>query len=207
MSIQWSKAVVFGGVMLAGIVASVPQAAAAPARATYATAGARTSVPYGWVDFCNRYSTECDVQGLDAVDIDLTPAALSDIERVNRKVNMAVQPVTDMDHWGVVDRWDYPLDGKGDCEDYALLKRKILMHDGYPRQALLVTVVKDHEGEGHAILTIKTNQGEFVLDNLDDRVLPWADTGYRFIKRQSQEDPNLWQSIGAPAPAPQFTAR
>ena len=207
MSIQWSKAVVFGGVMLAGIVASVPQTAAAPARATYATAGARTSVPYGWVDFCNRYSTECDVQGLDAVDIDLTPAALSDIERVNRKVNMAVQPVTDMDHWGVVDRWDYPLDGKGDCEDYALLKRKILMHDGYPRQALLVTVVKDHEGEGHAILTIKTNQGEFVLDNLDDRVLPWADTGYRFIKRQSQEDPNLWQSIGAPAPAPQFTAR
>lgn len=207
MSIQWSKAVVFGGVMLAGIVASVPQAAAAPARATYATAGARTSVPYGWVDFCNRYSTECDVQGLDAVDIDLTPAALSDIERVNRKVNMAVQPVTDMDHWGVVDRWDYPLDGKGDCEDYALLKRKILMHDGYPRQALLVTVVKDHEGEGHAILTIKTNLGEFVLDNLDDRVLPWADTGYRFIKRQSQEDPNLWQSIGAPAPAPQFTAR
>ncbi len=207
MSIQWSKAVVFGGVMLAGIVASVPQAAAAPARATYATAGARTSVPYGWVDFCNRYSTECDVQGLDAVDIDLTPAALSDIERVNRKVNMAVQPVTDMDHWGVVDRWDYPLDGKGDCEDYALLKRKILMHDGYPRQALLVTVVKDHEGEGHAILTIKTNQGEFVLDNLDDRVLPWADTGYRFIKRQSQEDPNVWQSIGAPAPAPQFTAR
>jgi len=207
MSIQWSKAVVFGGVMLAGIVASVPQAAAAPARATYATAGARTSVPYGWVDFCNRYSTECDVQGLDAVDIDLTPAALSDIERVNRKVNMAVQPVTDMDHWGVVDRWDYPLDGKGDCEDYALLKRKILMHDGYPRQALLVTVVKDHEGEGHAILTIKTNQGEFVLDNLDDRVLPWGDTGYRFIKRQSQEDPNVWQSIGAPAPAPQFTAR
>jgi predicted transglutaminase-like cysteine proteinase len=207
MSIQWSKAVVFGGVMLAGIVASVPQAAAAPARATYATAGARTSVPYGWVDFCNRYSTECDVQGLDAVDIDLTPAALSDIERVNRKVNMAVQPVTDMDHWGVVDRWDYPIDGKGDCEDYALLKRKILMHDGYPRQALLVTVVKDHEGEGHAILTIKTNQGEFVLDNLDDRVLPWADTGYRFIKRQSQEDPNVWQSIGAPAPAPQFTAR
>lgn len=207
MSIQWSKAVVFGGVMLAGIVASAPQAAAAPARATYATAGARTSVPYGWVDFCNRYSTECDVQGLDAVDIDLTPAALSDIERVNRKVNMAVQPVTDMDHWGVVDRWDYPTDGKGDCEDYALLKRKILMHDGYPRQALLITVVKDHEGEGHAILTIKTNQGEFVLDNLDDRVLPWADTGYRFIKRQSQEDPNLWQSIGAPAPAPQFTAR
>ena len=207
MSIQWSKAVVFGGVMLAGIVASVPQAAAAPARATYATAGARTSVPYGWVDFCNRYSTECDVQGLDPVDIDLTPAALSDIERVNRKINMAVQPVTDMDHWGVVDRWDYPLDGKGDCEDYALLKRKILMHDGYPRQALLVTVVKDHEGEGHAILTIKTNQGEFVLDNLDDRVLPWADTGYRFIKRQSQEDPNVWQSIGAPAPAPQFTAR
>ena len=112
-----------------------------------------------------------------------------------------------MDHWGVVDRWDYPTDGKGDCEDYALLKRKILMAAGYPRQALLMTVVKDHEGEGHAILTIKTNRGEYVLDNLDDKVMAWSDTGYTFIKRQSQEDPNLWQTIGVPAPAPQFTAR
>lgn len=209
MAIDWSRATILAGAVLAGMLVAADAAAAGPTlpTATYASVGGSTSVPYGWVDFCNRYGGECDVQPLEPADIDLTAAALKGIERVDRQVNAAVQPVTDMDHWGVVDRWDYPTDGKGDCEDYALLKRKILMHEGYPRQALLITVVKDLEGEGHAILTLKTNRGEFVLDNLNDKVLAWSDTGYKFIKRQSQTDPNLWQSIGTPAAGPQFTAK
>ena len=207
MAFSRSKAAAGFGMVLAGVALTCIPAQAAPAHASYAVAGARTSVPYGWVDFCNRYSTDCDVEPLSAVDVDLTAGAMKDLERVNRQVNAAIKPETDMDHWGVLDRWDYPMDGKGDCEDYALLKRKILMSAGYPRQALLMTVVKDHEGEGHAILTVRTTRGEYVLDNLDDRVMAWSDTGYTFIKRQSQEDPNLWQSIGVPAPAPQFTAR
>ena len=207
MAFSRSKAAAVFGVVLAGVALTCGPARAASAHAGYAVAGSRTSVPYGWVDFCNRYATDCDVEPLSAVDVDLTASSMKDLERVNRQVNAAIKPETDMDHWGVVDRWDYPTDGKGDCEDYALLKRKILMAAGYPRQALLMTVVKDHEGEGHAILTIKTNRGEYVLDNLDDKVMAWSDTGYTFIKRQSQEDPNLWQTIGVPAPAPQFTAR
>ena len=196
------------GAILAVLAVGGAQAASAPAlpRAGYAAVGARTSVPFGWVDFCSRYGSECDVEPLEPVDLDLTPAALADLERVDRQVNAAVAPVTDMDHWGVVDRWDYPIDGKGDCEDYALLKRKMLIHMGYPRQALLMTVVKDLEGEGHAILTVKTSHGEFVLDNLNDKVTAWTDTGYKFIKRQSQSDPNLWQSIGVPSAGPQFTS-
>lgn len=209
MAIDWSRAAILAGVVLAGLVVSGEVASAAPAlpHATFAAVGGRTSVPYGWVDFCNRYASECDVEAMDPVDIDLTPTALKDVERIDRQVNAAVKPETDMDHWGVVDRWDYPFDGKGDCEDYALLKRKMLIHAGYPRQALLITVVKDLEGEGHAILTLKTSQGEFVLDNLNDKVMAWADTGYKFIKRQSQSDPNVWQSIGTPSSGPQFTAR
>ncbi len=207
MAFSKSRAAAAFGVLLAGVMLTCGAAQAASAHASYAAAGPRTSVPYGWVDFCNRYATDCDVEPLSAIDVDLTATAMRDLERINRQVNAAIQPETDMDHWGVVDRWDYPMDGKGDCEDYALLKRKILMSAGYPRQALLMTVVKDHEGEGHAILTVKTNRGEYVLDNLDDKVVAWSDTGYMFIKRQSQEDPNLWQSIGVPAPAPQFTAR
>ena len=208
MAIDWSRAAILAGVVLTGLLVSGEDASAAPAlpHATYAAVGGRTSVPYGWVDFCGRYASECDVEAMDPVDIDLTPAALKDVERIDRQVNAAIKPETDMDHWGVVDRWDYPLDGKGDCEDYALLKRKLLIHAGYPRQALLITVVKDLEGEGHAILTLKTSQGEFVLDNLNDKVMAWADTGYKFIKRQSQSDPNVWQSIGTPSSGPQFTA-
>jgi predicted transglutaminase-like cysteine proteinase len=112
-----------------------------------------------------------------------------------------------MDHWGVVDQWDYPADGKGDCEDYALLKRRMLMAEGLPRQALLMTVVKESNGDGHAILTVKTNRGEFVLDNLTDEVKAWNKTPYRFVKRQSEQNPNVWVSIGAPTAAPPYVSR
>jgi predicted transglutaminase-like cysteine proteinase len=166
-----------------------------------------TTVPYGWVDFCNRYAGECDGPALPRADLVLTPTALKEVEKVNRSVNAKVVSVTDEEHWGVIDRWDYPMDGKGDCEDYALLKRKLLLEHGYPRQALLMTVVKDHAGEGHAVLTIKTDKGDYVLDNLSDRVTRWDETGYRFVKRQSQEDPNRWVSLGVPTSAPLFTAR
>ncbi|MDX7950875.1 transglutaminase-like cysteine peptidase [Lichenihabitans sp. Uapishka_5] len=166
-----------------------------------------TSVPYGWVDFCNRYAGECDGPTLVPVTIPPTAATLRDLDQVNRSVNSSVTSVTDMEHWGVVDRWDYPLDGKGDCEDYVLMKRKVLMDRGLPRQALLVTVVKDHAGEGHAVLTVKTGKGDLVLDNMTDKVMRWDETGYRFIKRQSGEDQNRWVSIGTPEPGPLFTAK
>ena len=106
--------------------------------------------------------------------------------------------MTDMDHWGVVERWNYPDDGYGDCEDYALQKRKMLMQAGWPREALLMTVVRDQNGDGHAMLTVKTDKGEYILDNQRDEILLWSDTGYRFVKRQSQSDPNVWVSLGDP---------
>ncbi|MBV8471887.1 MAG: transglutaminase-like cysteine peptidase [Hyphomicrobiales bacterium] len=183
---------------LAGALAALQstQAANAYDSATYAPIGASTSVPWGWVDFCQRYAGECDQGALPARDINLSATAISEIARVNQWVNAHVEPETDPDHWGLADRWDYPLDGKGDCEDYALLKRKMLIDAGYPRQALLMTVVKDGDEEGHAVLTVKTNKGEFVLDNLNDEMRPWTATGYRFVKRQSQTDQNVWLTIG-----------
>ena len=102
---------------------------------------------------------------------------------------------------------DYPSDGKGDCEDCALFKRKILIEEGFPRQALLMTVVKDEHNEGRFILTVKTSAGEFVLDNMNDEVKPWDRTGYRFVKRQSQTDQNVWVQIGDPTTAPDYVSR
>ena len=143
---------------------------------------------------------------MPAEDVVLNARALKDMDRINRLVNISVVPTTDMDHWGVVDRWDYPLDGRGDCEDYALQKRRLLMGAGFPRQALLMTVVKDHAGEGHAVLTVKTTRGDFVLDNMVDTVVGWDQTGYRFVKRQSQEDPDVWRTIEPGVAAPLFTS-
>jgi predicted transglutaminase-like cysteine proteinase len=192
--------------------ASLTPACAAPAGATSpapvldAPAGGPTSVPYGWANFCLRYSGECDSGPLPPLDVILTPNAMKEIERVDRWVNSHVKPAPDAD-WGVIDKWDYPADGEGDCEDYALFKRKILMEEGFPRQALLMTVVKDERNEGHAVLTVKTNGGEFVLDNMNDEVKPWNRTGYRFVKRQSQTDQNLWVQVGGLTAAPDYVSR
>jgi predicted transglutaminase-like cysteine proteinase len=106
----------------------------------------------------------------------------------------------------VVEKWTYPEDGYGDCEDYVLLKRRMLMQLGWPREALLITVVRDHKGDGHAVLTVRTNKGEMILDNQVADILLWADTGYRYIKRQSQSDPNIWISLGDTRPTPYVAA-
>ncbi len=131
----------------------------------------------------------------------MTQAAWKDLVRVNRWVNDNVKPMTDMDHWGVIEKWSYPTDGYGDCEDYVLLKRKMLIDAGWPREALLITVVRDKKGEGHAVLTVKSDKGEFILDNQNEDIVAWTDTGYRFVKRQSQTDQNAWVSLGDTRPA------
>ena len=53
--------------------------------------------------------------------------------------------MTDMDHWGVIEKWSLPTDGYGDCEDYVLMKRKMLIDAGWPREALLITVALTNE--------------------------------------------------------------
>ena len=157
---------------------------------------------WGWLDFCRRTPNDCRANGGKAQDVRLDATSWSTLVEVNRSINAAIEPATDQEHWGVADRWDYPTDGKGDCEDYVLLKRKVLVERGFPRQALLVTVVVDQNGEGHAVLTVKTDHGDFVLDNMRDDILAWVKTGYRFVKRQSQEDPNRWVALDDAVAAP-----
>ena len=197
-------AVALGGVLAVGF-ATIGDAQTM--NATYASVGSETSVPFGWVDFCSRYAGECGEDERAPQPVHLTVAAMKKIRQVNTYVNNNIQAVSDMDHWGVVDRWDYPTDGKGDCEDFALLKRRMLIAAGFPRQALLMTVVKESNGDGHAILTVKTDRGEFALDNLDNAVKPWADTGYRFVKRQSEANQNVWVSLGEPTAAPAYVSK
>lgn len=171
-------------------------------RAHYAIVGEQTHPPIGWTMFCAEYKQECDTQPSTPHDIVLSAAAWRDLNKVNTWVNDNVKPITDMDHWGVVERWSYPDDGYGDCEDYALLKRRMLIEAGWPREALLMTVVRDRRNEGHAVLTVKTDRGEFILDNQTSKILAWTDTGYRLVKRQSQSDQNVWVSLGDQYTAP-----
>jgi predicted transglutaminase-like cysteine proteinase len=176
-------------------------------KASYEAVGGLASVPYGWVDFCGRRPEECSLGKLKPLDLRLTRATWSDLNRINKRVNAAIEPMTNLAHWGtMLDHWDYPVDGKGDCKVYALYKRKLLIDAGFPRQALLMTIVKDLEGEGHAILTVKTDRGEFILDNLTDEIRPWNATGYTYLKRQAQDDPNMWLNLGGVRGLPSLAA-
>jgi predicted transglutaminase-like cysteine proteinase len=187
-----------GGTLFLFAAASllVPSWTGAAERMAYIAVGEVTRPPIGWVQFCEERPWECKTEATEARDVQLTNVAFKELDRVNRYVNDHVKPMTDLEHYGVVEKWAYPEDGYGDCEDYVLLKRRMLMQLGWPRQALLITVVRDKKGDGHAVLTVRSSKGEFILDNQEAEILPWSDTGYRYVKRQSQSDPNVWVSLG-----------
>lgn len=193
-------------VALVTVCFAAPASAGLRERPLYVALGEKARPPIGWVQFCDERPWECRAEPSEPRDVDLTKAARNEIERVNRFVNERIKPMTDLEHYGVVEKWTYPEDGYGDCEDYVLLKRRMLMQLGWPREALLITVVRDHKGDGHAILTVRTNKGEMILDNQVADILLWADTGYRYIKRQSQSDPNIWISLGDTRPTPYVAA-
>ena len=154
-----------------------------------------TPPPYGHADFCRRDPREC-VQGvLEETRRAGSGEALAELDRVNRHVNAEIAPVTDMEQYGVEDYWTLPRSGKGDCEDYALLKRQRLMHAGWPASALLMTVVFDEKREGHAVLTARTADGDFILDNKTSEIRLWSKTPYQFVMRQSYLDPLVWMSL------------
>jgi predicted transglutaminase-like cysteine proteinase len=165
-------------------VASLPIVASGDARA-----------PYAWNDLCKRSASACHVDTREAESVEMTPKLWKTLVTLNTRVNREIEAVTDQDHWGVVDRWDLPEDGRGDCEDYALLKRKRLVEAGVPRRALLMTVVIDEENAGHAVLMIRTDRGDFILDNKRNAILPWNQTGYVYVKRESQMRTG-WTSLG-----------
>lgn len=193
--IRASRASAFAAMIL---LAATTAASAGGNKSLFIPVGETARAPIGWVEFCAEYKSECATKPSAPRDVVLSPKAWADLVQVNTWVNDTIKPMTDLDHWGVVERWSYPDDGKGDCEDYVLLKRRMLIDAGWPREALLVTVVREKNGDGHAVLTVKTNKGEYVLDNQHADVRLWSETPYRFVKRQSQADQNTWVALGDP---------
>jgi predicted transglutaminase-like cysteine proteinase len=198
---QRSKSVlaVLGMVFLAAstVNAASQQVSMLPVASAAITVG-DTLPPIGWVQFCGERPEECQANVHPGRVMQLDEKRWRQLVRINRDVNENVDPVSDLEHWGTLERWSYPTDGRGDCEDYVLEKRRRLMEAGWPASALLITVVRDKRGDGHAVLTVKTDRGDFVLDNQEARVKGWTETGYRFVKRQSDVHPNKWVSLGGP---------
>lgn len=147
--------------------------------------------PIGYLQFCGQFPQECNAMGRGRTYMPLSPERWAELDRINRQVNASVVPVTDFELYGQEEMWTYP-NRYGDCEDYALLKRLMLIQHGWAPESLLMTVVWDENGDGHAVLTVTTSAGDLVLDNKRDEILRWQSTGYVFEKRQSTQGRGRW---------------
>jgi predicted transglutaminase-like cysteine proteinase len=152
------------------------------------------SPPIGAYQFCKEIPADCANPAGDQGVLTLTEDRWKTILKINYQVNSTITPMTDKEIYGVEERWAYPQTA-GDCEDYALLKRKLLINAGFSPSDLLMTVVLQPNGEGHAVLTVRTDRGDFILDNMRNKVMLWADTEYTFLKRQSASDPTRWSKL------------
>ena len=153
------------------------------------------TAPVGHQTFCQENPAACTGGTAKPVVVKLSEQRWSELIAINDKVNKAIRPVTDQDLFGTVEYWTYPTNGAGDCEEYVLEKQRQLTKAGWPASALLITVVKDLKNDGHAVLTVRTDQGDVVLDNQIEVVLPWYSTPYRDVKRQSTTNPSQWTAI------------
>lgn len=169
--------------------------------ASWLRLGQETSRPYGHVDYCGRHASDCVSRKVSGT---LPPARLAVLEKVNTAVNRAIEPVTDQKQYGRAELWKVGAQA-GDCEDYALEKRAQLMRRGYRPEDLLLAMT--HTGkEFHTVLLVRTRMGDFVLDNMTDKVLPVSRSPLKFIKVQSPAHGGNWlratgQTSAAPLPA------
>lgn len=102
------------------------------------------------------------------------------LRSVNSLVNHNIRYGEDLAVRGVADQWASPADtlrrGVGDCEDFALLKMAMLLGLGVDPSAIqLVVGVHETRGQGHAVLTVRLDSENWVLDNLSERVRPDRD--------------------------------
>ncbi len=155
--------------------------------------GSETSRPYGHHAFCKSNPGECATQREAGME-KLTNARWKTLVSVNAAVNKAIKPVSDIAKYGKREVWKAGVTS-GDCEDYALTKRQRLMRAGFKRSNLRLAMVRQRSGEAHTVLVVRTDKGDYVLDNLRGAVRLWNKSGYRFVKMQDGRNASAWVSV------------
>ena len=179
------------GILAASIVL-IAQSAQAATEPNMMTLG-KTNPPIGHYEYCKSNPRDCG-STRDEGPMQLTESRWKTLLKVNYTANSTIEPLTDQEIFGVEERWVMPTT-VGDCEDYVLLKQKMLIQRGFSPADLLITVVLQPNGDGHAVLVVRTDRGDFVLDNMRNKVLLWSDTEYTFLKRQSSKNASQWVKI------------
>lgn len=151
-----------------------------------------TTPPSGALTLCETYDWACASES-SALSRDQVRLA----GQVSRSVNRGIREISDTAQYGRSEIWALPTARGGDCEDFALLKKRELIARGLPANRLLIASVFDRSRNSHAVLVLRTERGDLILDNLTDRVVGWRETGYTFIRMQSPSDPEQWVAVMA----------
>ncbi len=183
-------------ILLCLVALSQPALASGSAKkaSPFAREHAETLPPIGFVEFCQRNAEFCQPGPGKQRKLAMNEEKWLMVRMVNAFVNGAIAPITDETLYGTPEYWTIPADA-GDCEDIVLLKKKILQQKGIPAEVLRITVALDEHGEGHAVLSLVTTKGDFILDNRRNEIRNWNATNYTMLKRQSAQDPRKWVSL------------
>jgi predicted transglutaminase-like cysteine proteinase len=153
--------------------------------------------PIAHTRFCLSYPEECKVHRMAfrRAPMQLDRARWDELVQVNRNVNRNISPLRNTG--GVwADVWRISP-GKGDCNDYAVTKRHVLLKRGWPSRSLLLAEVKTGSGEHHLVLVVRTRQGDLVLDNIRRSVVAWSAARYQWLRVQSPHHPMHWSTVTA----------
>jgi predicted transglutaminase-like cysteine proteinase len=176
---------IVSGAILSAAILSTALASDAPMREDgYALA------PLSFVKFCIDYPGDCPSQS-GGSQVQLTATRFMQLSEVNRAVNDSIIPKPDTSR---LRYWRLNVTA-GDCNNFAIQKRHDLLALGWPAGALALTVAVTSWGEGHLVVTVRTDQGDLVLDNLRSKIVSWRQTGYRFVMRQSADNPQFWVDL------------
>ena len=114
--------------------------------------------------------------------------------RVNREIRFQAEP-KGQDNWR-------PAEHSGDCEDYAILKRRKLVAAGVPASSMRFAFVENERYGPHVVLVVRTDDGDRVLDNTTNTIYPANKTAFNWISIQSRWNPWKWLRVIDSTPSP-----
>nr|WP_170330163.1 transglutaminase-like cysteine peptidase [Ruegeria arenilitoris] len=166
--------------------------AAGASEGSFIQAAAASAPPTGARGLCHEYNWACSSKASASMS---SQQEMRVVQRINRQVNATTRTVTDMSQYRTAERWALPTSQGGDCEDFALLKKRDLIRAGVDPSKLLIATVLDRQRNAHAVLVYRSTAGDLVLDNLTNQIKPWSATRYLFLRMQNPRKPSGWVGV------------
>lgn len=178
------------------------------ARAAKIIVGSPVLAPMAHTRFCLNHPDDCLNENDESQprEPELTTKRFNDLALVNREVNAAIKPATELttaiQEWRIAPR-------SGNCHDYAVTKRHELLSRGWSSRSLLLAEVIVSSAEHHLVLVVRTKNVDLVLDNLNPNVRPAAATtnDYEWLRIESPDNPLLWSTVIVPSSIPITTVK